>query len=240
MGKYNNRDIMKDLDSFCKPVTENHIDYSGIMWLFNRYTRAHLKEGDEQIDIWWVYLMTERLIAGVRALANEKEELEEKYKRLEEIEKESAKEYTGMYEMYRKAWEYQMKELKQEKDRIERERDDQKGHIEELKTAETKARIENNRLKEQVEMLEKTLEEVRHMGTVNGHYMERARVKNGAKTAYKEEASEEKVYEYLVKGYSRKQIAETLNVHVGTIGRRIKALERQGITLPEKGKQRSR
>ena len=78
------------------------------------------------------------------------------------------------------------------------------------------------------------------MGTVNGHYMERARVKNGAKTAYKEEASEEKVYEYLVKGYSRKQIAETLNVHVGTIGRRIKALERQGITLPEKGKQRSR
>ena len=72
MRKYNNRDIMKDLDSFCKPVTENHIDYSGIMWLINRYTRAHLKEGDEQIDIWWVYLMTERLIAGVRALANEK------------------------------------------------------------------------------------------------------------------------------------------------------------------------
>ena len=133
-----------------------------------------------------------------------------------------------------------MKELKWEKERIERERDEQKGHIEELKTAETKARIENNRLKEQVEMLERTLEEVKQMGTVNGHYMERARVKNGAKTAYKEEASEEKVYEYLVKGYSRKQIAEKLNVHVGTIGRRIEALERQGITLPEKGKQRSR
>ena len=68
MGKYNNRDIMKDLDSFCKPVTESQIDFHGIMWLFNRYTRAHLKEGDEQIDMRWVYLMTERLIAGVRCI----------------------------------------------------------------------------------------------------------------------------------------------------------------------------
>ena len=240
MGKYNNRDIMKDLDSFCKPVTESQIDFHGIMWLFNRYTRAYLKEGDEQIDMRWVYLMTERLIAGVRALANEKEELEEKYKRLEESAEENEKENMEMYEMYRQGWEYQMKELKWEKERIERERDEQKGHIEELKTAETKVRIENNRLKEQVEMLEKTLEEVRHMGTVNGHYMERARVKNGAKTAYKEEASEEKVYEYLVKGYSPEQIAEQLNVHIGTIYRRKKALKGKGITLPEKGKQRSR
>lgn len=54
MGKYNNRDIMKDLDSFCKPVTESQIDFHGIMWLFNRYTRAYLKEGDEQIDMRWV------------------------------------------------------------------------------------------------------------------------------------------------------------------------------------------
>ena len=87
MGKYNNRDIMKDLDSFCKPVTESQIDFHGIMWLFNRYTRAHLKEGDEQIDIWWVYLMTERLIAGVRALANEKEELEEIVDFLKKVQK---------------------------------------------------------------------------------------------------------------------------------------------------------
>ena len=240
MGKYNNRDIMKDLDSFCKPVTESQIDFHGIMWLFNRYTRAYLKEGDEQIDMRWVYLMTERLIAGVRALANEKEELEEKYKRLEESAEENEKENMEMYEMYRQGWEYQMKELKWEKERIERERDEQKGHIEELKTAETKVRIENNRLKEQVEMLERTLEEVKRMGAVNGHYMERARVKNGAKTAYKEEASEEKVYEYLVKGYSPEQIAEQLNVHIGTIYRRKKALKGNGITLPEKGKQRSR
>ena len=234
MEKYNNNDIIENLNLFCKPILERLIDFDGIIRLYNKYTPAQLKDSDEKMNVRWVYLMTERLLAGVRALANEKEELLQKYRKLEERYNDMAEERVSMLNWYEKDKESQIRKFVREKNQAERECNDLKKYVEALHIREKKMMIENERLKKQVEVLEKTLETIKQSGNINGHYMERIRLENGEKIAYKEQASEEKVYQYLTQGYTPVEMAKQLNVSVGTIYRRIRALKEKGITLPEK------
>ncbi|MHB8129523.1 MAG: HTH domain-containing protein [Mobilitalea sp.] len=77
------------------------------------------------------------------------------------------------------------------------------------------------------ELKKKVLELEKVISTYNGNMLQRAKVKNGMKIAFKKEVSIEKVQELRNQGLSYEQIAEKLNVSRATIGNRIREIKKQ-------------
>ena len=88
--------------------------------------------------------------------------------------------------------------------------------------------LEKADLVEQMNVLQKKVIELEKIiSTYNGNMLQRVKVENGMKIAFKKEVSIEKVQELRNQGLSYEQMAEKLNVSRATIGNRIRELKKQ-------------